>query len=252
MKTRLILVLTFIMILATLTAVNQGQSQPVLDTPVAVAGAGRPWAQPTPASGRSAEVVIEISDLGAAVADVRHLAAQFGGQVLQSDRDTHGARLLLTLPVTQFEAAVARVHGLNGTVTHEALGAPLTLQDLALLQAQIDVLTTTDSKLRGFLAAAQTPEAVLKLETQLLVVQQELMAVRSALAQQQLIASTVTLEVTLQATAPATVQADSVSQTTGDPLEAVTFALMALVSLLAVGVALMFGRLAAQRALAAR
>jgi len=86
----------------------------------------------------------------------------------------------------------------------------------------------------------------------LLVVQQELMAVRSALAQQQLIASTVTLEVTLQATAPATVQADSVSQTTGDPLEAVTFALMALVSLLAVGVALMFGRLAAQRGLAAR
>ena len=141
-----------------------------------------------------------------------------------------------------------RLHALNGTVTHKALGMPTTLQDLALLQAQIDVLSTTDSKLRGFLAAAQTPEAVLKLETQLLVVQQELMAVRSALAQQQQIAGTVTLEVTLQALTVAVEPAPAAAQITGVELvQAATVGLMGLVGVLAVGVAILFGRLAAQR-----
>lgn len=243
MKTKVTLILSFLIVLMALGLVYQGQVDGLTSTPAARANTDHAWAFPTPAAGRNAEIVIEVKDLAASVPQVRNIVSASGGQVVQSDLRDGSSQLLLTVPSTQFEAVFTQLHALTGTVTHEAVTPPATLQDLATVQAQIDVLAATDGKLRQFLAEAKTPEAVLKLESQLLVVQQELTTLRSLMAQQQLLASTVTVTVTIQeAAAPAAV---------GAPLEAgletVTFLVMIAAGLLGIGVAILFGRLAALR-----
>ncbi len=248
MKAKVALIFCFMIVVLVLGAVYQGQIDGLGGTAVAEAGSDRPqaWSFPTPSAGRVAEISLDVSDLGVSVAEARRIAAASGGQVAQSDRGDEAARLLLTVPATQFDSVFAQLRGLTGTVTHDAIGAPVSLQDLATLQAQADVLTTTDGKLRQFLAEAKTPEAVLKLESQLLVVQQELTTVRVQLAQQQLLASTVTVSVTLNAqTAPQPAAPSPLA--TLDTLQIAIWVLMALVGLAGVVVAAMFGKLAALR-----
>ncbi len=248
MKAKVALIFCFMIVVLVLGAVYQGQVDGLGGTGVAEAGSDRPqaWSFPTPSAGRVAEISLDVSDLGVSVAEARRIAAASGGQVAQSDRGNEAARLLLTIPATQFDSVFAQLRALTGTVTHDAIGAPVSLQDLATLQAQADVLTTTDGKLRQFLAEAKTPEAVLKLESQLLVVQQELTTVRVQLAQQQLLASTVTVSVTLNAqTAPQPAAPSPLA--TFDPLQVAVWAIMALVGLAGVVVAAMFGKLAALR-----
>ncbi len=248
MKTKATLIFCFLIVVIALAAVYQGQIDGLGATPVAEAGGDlqKPWSFPTPSAGRAAEIAIEVPDLSAAVAEARRIAAASGGQVAQSDRGDGAARLLLTIPVSQFDTAFQQLRNLSGTVTHDALGTAMSLDSLATLQAQADVLAATDGKLRQFLAEAKTPEAVLKLESQLLVVQQELTTIRTQLAQQQLLASTVTVSVTLEAQA-APVPANSTRAANPDLLQVGTFALLAVAGALAVGVAAMFGRLAALR-----
>lgn len=243
MKTKVTLILSFLIVVIALGLVYQGQIDGLMGTPSARANTEHTWTFPTPAAGRNAEIVIEVKDLAVTVPQVRNIVGASGGQVVQSDLRDGSSQLLLTIPSTQFEAVFTQLHALTGTVTHEAVTPPATLQDLATVQAQIDVLAATDGKLRQFLADAKTPEAVLKLESQLLVVQQELTTLRSHLAQQQLLASTVTVTVTLQeAVAPIPVGAPLKSG-----LETATFLVMIVAGLLAIGVAILFGRLAALR-----
>ena len=185
MKTKVTLILSFLIVVLALGLVYQGQIDVWSETPVAEANTDRyqPWAFPTPASGRSAEITLDVSDLAVSMAQVRTIVAASGGQVVQSDRRDGSGRLLLTIPATQFENVYTQLHALTGTVTHEAITAPVTLQDLATIQGQIDILSATDGKLRQFLAEAKTAEAVLKLEAQLLSVQQQLTSLRSLMAQ---------------------------------------------------------------------
>jgi len=248
MKTKLTLIAAFLTVLAVLAAVYQGQADALLTTPVAEARIDRQpsWSFPTPEAGRTAELTVDVADLTVAVADVRRIAAAGGAQVAQSDRGNDTARLLLTVPASQFDTVYAQLHALTGTVTHEAVGNPASLQDLATLQAQVEVLAVTDGKLRQFLTEAKTPEAVLKLESQLMLVQQELTTLRAQVAQQQILAGTVTVAVTLDV-AGAPVETGSTDLGSG-LLEAATYALMALAGALGIAVAVMFGRLVARRA----
>jgi len=159
--------------------VSQTQIVPVTSAPAAtsappgVSSAGQPNLQP-PAGQmiiKNADIELLVSDSQQALAQVTRLAADDGGYMLSSETDYVGQQLRATgqmaVPSTQFENALGQLRGLGIKVLKESTSGQDVTAQYTDLQARLDNLEATATRVRSFLDASKTVSDSLAVNAQL-------------------------------------------------------------------------------------
>ncbi len=152
--------------------------EPALAVPQPTSGAAVAGAEALGEAGlrkivKHGSVVIEVRDVRLAVGQVTAAAVELGGYVIEAETHDYGdegyggARLVIAVPVNNFEALMDRIRRLALRVTEDAASGRDASQEYVDLQSQIANLEATRARVREFLDRARTVEEALRVNSQL-------------------------------------------------------------------------------------
>lgn len=160
---------------------------------------------------KTGEISVEVSSVSAAVGIVRAMALELGGYVGGSNAGgpDDAATLTLRIPADRFDAALTRLHGMDGSVLAEATREQDVTGQVVDLDARIRNLQASEAQYRALLQQATKIEDILTVQGRLDDVRGEIEQLQAQLDQLSDLAALSTLTVTLvPADAPITATAE--------------------------------------------
>jgi len=161
---------------------------------------------------KTGEISVEVSSVSKAVGIVRAMALELGGYVGGSNAGgpEDAATLTLRIPADRFDAALTRLHGMEGSVLAEATREQDVTGQVVDLDARIRNLQASEAQYRALLQEATKIEDILTVQGRLDEVRGEIEQLQAQLDQLSDLAALSTLTVTLvPADAPITATAES-------------------------------------------
>jgi hypothetical protein len=131
---------------------------------------------------KNGQLDLQVGDVDAAVEQVTQVALAHGGYVLSTetwtDDESKSALIVITVEVSQFEAAMAQLRDVGDKVLRESASGEDVTAEYVDLQAQQRNLEATIERVRGFLDEAQTVEEALAVNQELSRLEGELEQVK--------------------------------------------------------------------------
>jgi hypothetical protein len=148
---------------------------------------------------KTGEISVEVSAVSTAVGAVRAMALELGGYVggSNSGGPDEAASLTLRIPAAQFDAAIERLHEMDGKVLVEATREQDVTGQVVDLDARIRNLQASEAQYRALLQQATKIEDILTVQGRLDDVRGEIEQLQAQLDQLGNLAELATLTVTL-------------------------------------------------------
>jgi len=168
---------------------------------------------------KDAALGLEVARLDSALSLVEGIAAQAGGDILESKRvEGQGPRkafVRLAVPVDQFELVLGRLRAIATTVLADQSSSADVGQEYVDLQSQLASLEATQARIKAFLAQAKNVEEALQVNARLQEVEGQMNTIKGRL---QYIAekaaySTIAIDLVEQAGTPTVTPTPSVTPT---------------------------------------
>ncbi len=182
---------------------------------------------------KTGEISVEVSAVSTAVGAVRAMALELGGYVggSNSGGPDQAASLTLRIPAAQFDAAIGRLHEMDGKVLVEATREQDVTGQVVDLDARIRNLQASEAQYRALLQQATKIEDILTVQGRLDDVRGEIEQLQAQLDQLGNLAELATLTVTL-------VPADAPIESTAEGWDAGAILESAVAALVGIGQAL--------------
>ncbi len=165
-------------------AANSVQASPQVAIPTGIAPPGRRD------TGRKvikdAALGLEVAHLDSTLSQVEGIAAQAGGDVLESKRIEHqGPRkafVRLAVPADQFELVLGRLRDLATAVLSDQSSSADVSQEYVDLQSQLANLEATQARIKAFLAQAKSVEEALVVNARLQEIEGQMNTIKGRLS----------------------------------------------------------------------
>lgn len=148
---------------------------------------------------KTGEITVEVASVATSVGEIRALALEMGGYVGGSNAGgpDDAATLTLRIPADRFDAAIDRLHGMDGKVVAEATREQDVTGQVVDLDARIRNLQASEAQYRALLNQATKIDDILTVQSRLDQVRGEIEQLQAQLDQLSNLADLATLTVTV-------------------------------------------------------
>lgn len=168
---------------------------------------------------KDAALGLEVARLDSALSQVEGIAAQVGGDILDSKRlEGQGPRrsfVRLAVPVDQFELVLGRLRAIATVVLSDQSTSADVSQEYVDLQSQLASLEATQARIKAFLSQAKTVEEALQVNARLQEVEGQMNTIKGRLLYiaEKAAYSTIAIDLVEQMGTPTVTPAPSITPT---------------------------------------